>query len=176
MYSYIDWQDEQWELPERYTITDVSSGNKTTADIAGAHGEEINEGTPQSAYNFGHMDTGIHDVHLAFLTFLQERLRIDRETKEHFDEHDAEFSAETGEVTLTNTSNFPFNNSTATVALTTVRNTLNYDLEVVVESFSGGLPGTITVTDKQLNGFKIAFEGSAKSVTVKYKVRGGMYA
>lgn len=34
----------------------------------------------------------------------------------------------------------------------------------------------VIVYDKQLNGFKLKFEGSAKTVKVKYKVRGGMYA
>ena len=38
-----------------------------------------------------------------------------------------------------------------------------------------GEVGNVIVTDKQLNGFKIAFTGSAKNVTIKYYVQGGMY-
>ena len=89
---------------------------------------------------------------------------------------DAEFTSETGTVTLTNSNKvfFAFNNSGTTVALKTVRKTMNYDLEVV--EVAGGQVGDVIVYDKQLNGFKLKFEGSAKTVKVKYKVRGGMYA
>jgi hypothetical protein len=34
--------------------------------------------------------------------------------------------------------------------------------------------GDITVFDKQLNGFKIAFDGSATNVTLKLRIKGGM--
>ena len=71
---------------------------------------------------------------------------------------------------------FAFNNSGTTVALKTVRKTMNYDLDVEVVEVAGGQVGDVIVYDKQLNGFKLKFEGSAKTVKVKYKVRGGMYA
>ena len=63
-----------------------------------------------------------------------------------------------------------------TVALKTVRKTMNYDLDIEVVEVAVGQVGDVIVYDKQLNGFKLKFEGSAKSVKVKYKVRGGMYA
>ena len=53
---------------------------------------------------------------------------------------------------------------------------MNYDITIEVTSFSGGQLGEVEIYDKQLNGFKLKFTGSAKSVTVKYKVRGGMCA
>jgi len=37
-----------------------------------------------------------------------------------------------------------------------------------------GNPGEIVVSDKLVNGFKIAHTGSAPSVTIKYTVIGGV--
>ena len=86
----------------------------------------------------------------------------------------AVFSTETGTTVLTNTKEYPFNDSKKTVAITQTRQTLFYDVETVVVSYSGGLPGNIIVSDKQLNGFKLEFDGSAKSVTIAYKIKEGM--
>ena len=83
-------------------------------------------------------------------------------------------STENGTVTLTNSKDYPFNNSRTTVAITTTRENLYYDVEAEVTAYSGGLPGNIVISDKQLNGFKIEFDGSAKSVTVAYKIKEGM--
>lgn len=88
------------------------------------------------------------------------------------------FSAQpfTAELISSNKVFFAFNNSGTTVALKTVRKTMNYDLDIEVVEVAGGQVGDVIVYDKQLNGFKLKFEGSAKTVKVKYKVRGGMYA
>lgn len=83
-------------------------------------------------------------------------------------------STENGTVTLTNSKEYPFNNSRTTVAITATRENLYYDVETEVTAYSGGLPGNIVISDKQLNGFKIEFDGSASSVTVAYKIKEGM--
>lgn len=83
-------------------------------------------------------------------------------------------STENGTVTLTNSKEYPFNNSRVTVAITATRENLYYDVETEVTAYSGGLPGNIVISDKQLNGFKIEFDGSASSVTVAYKIKEGM--
>lgn len=83
-------------------------------------------------------------------------------------------STETGSVTLTNSKSYPFNDSQTTVAIANTRDNLFYDVETTVTAYSGGLPGDIIVSDKQLNGFKLAFDGSAKSVAVAYKIKEGM--
>ena len=69
---------------------------------------------------------------------------------------------------------YPFNNSDKTINLTKTRKTTNYLVEARVTGFSGGLPGELSVSDKALNGFKLGFDGSATSVTVKYIVKGGI--
>ena len=83
-------------------------------------------------------------------------------------------ATETGTITLTNAKAYPFNNSKVTVAITNTRQNLFYDVETEVTAYSGGLPGDIIVSDKQLNGFKLEFDGSAKSVTIAYKIKEGM--
>ena len=175
MYIPTVWQDEVVEYPYRYTETVNGDG---TVDHTPAPGEELLEGTPQSATNFNHAENGIHDAHIAAAIFIQYSRHKADEVDGRLDEHDEEFSAEVGTVTLTNTNSgfFAFNNSGSTVALTKTRKTMNYDITIEVTSFSGGQLGEVEIYDKQLNGFKLKFTGSAKSVTVKYKVRGGMCA
>ena len=83
-----------------------------------------------------------------------------------------EHSPEEKSVTLNNTAAYPFNNSETTVAIST-RKTGNYTVETEVTDSDGNV-GEIVVSAKQYNGFKIAFTGSAKSVTLKIKIRGGI--
>lgn len=175
MYGMTLWKDEVVQYPYRYTETQNSDG---TVEHNPSPGTVIQEGTPQSATNFNHMENGIHDAHVAEAIFMQYKMHEQEEVERRLGEHDAEFSAETGTVTLTNTNTvfFAFNNSGSTVALKTVRKTMNYDLDIEITEVAGGQVGDVIVYDKQLNGFKLRFEGSAKSVKVKYKVRGGMCA
>lgn len=175
MYDPIRWLDEVVEFPNRYKETTNSDG---TITHTASPGEQLQEGTPQSAKNFNHIENGIADAQLAKSIFLQYWLQRRADVDEHLRQHDEEFSAEVGEVTLKNTNavSFAFNNSGSTVALKKPRKTMNYDLDYEVTKAEGGLCAGVVIYDKQLNGFKLRFEGSAKSVTLKYKVRGGMYA
>lgn len=79
---------------------------------------------------------------------------------------------EVGTITLTNTQKFPFNNSQQSVAL--VRTQANGDYVVTAEvTAASGNVGEIEITDKLINGFKIAYTGSSPSVTIRYVVIGG---
>ncbi|MBQ7436103.1 MAG: hypothetical protein IJV30_02110 [Oscillospiraceae bacterium] len=78
-----------------------------------------------------------------------------------------------GTVTLTNSENFPFNNSQVTVPISVERNNQNYIVDYEVTAAVGNV-GDIIVSAKLVNGFKIEFTGSASSVTIKYQVLGGM--
>ena len=152
MYKTTDWQDH---------VVDQGTG------------EVIQQGTPQSATNFNNQETGIQDTHTAFQVFLQHFIQFDRWIRQKVADFAAEFLNEVKAVTLTNSKGFPFNNSIQTISLTTARKTLNYDVSWEVTSANGNV-GDIAVTDKQLNGFKIAFDGSATSVTLKLRIKGGM--
>ena len=83
------------------------------------------------------------------------------------------WTVEHGTVTLTNTQRFPFNNSRKTVALASKRDSEDYTVLTEIVSFTG-CAGEIEVSDRLTNGFKLAFTGGAKTVTVAYTVFGGM--
>ena len=76
------------------------------------------------------------------------------------------------EVNLTNSNDFYFNNSAKTVALSAMRSTTDYRVDTEIQGNTINV-GDIVVYDKQMNGFKIAYTGSAASVTVKCYVSGG---
>ena len=64
--------------------------------------------------------------------------------------------------------------STKTLALGNANVRNNKDYTVIVEAEAeDGFVGDIVVTDKMLNGFKLAYTGSASSVNVKCYVQGG---
>jgi hypothetical protein len=82
-------------------------------------------------------------------------------------------TGETGRVTLTNTLEYPFNNSVRTVSLAERRDTEDYTVDVDTGTARG--VGNVIIFDKLVNGFKIAFTGGAASVAVNYTVRGGIH-
>ena len=95
MYIPTVWQDEVVEYPYRYTETVNDDG---TVEHTPAPGEELQEGTPQSATNFNHAENGIHDAHIAAAIFIQYSRHKADEVDGRLDEHDEEFSAEVGTV------------------------------------------------------------------------------
>lgn len=80
---------------------------------------------------------------------------------------------EKGSAVLTNSQAYPFNDSIKTVALAEERNTLDYEVRIVTVKETGGFAGEIKVTDKQVNGFKVAYTGGAEEVELTYIVTGG---
>lgn len=81
-------------------------------------------------------------------------------------------TVQTGSITLTNSLEFPFNNSYHTIALTNVQSNTDYIVLTEIEDFTGNV-GEVAVVDKMTNGFALEFSGSASSVTVNYVVIGG---
>ena len=76
---------------------------------------------------------------------------------------------ETGILTLRNTRRYPFNNSAVLVPLKTER--LDTSFRVAVELLrSDGDAGDIRVTGRAVNGFEIAYTGSAAWAEVQYWV------
>lgn len=157
-YTKTLWVDEVDEYEGRFRETDLGGGVVEHEII---RGEVYTEGTPQDASHFNHMEEGIYDAH-------EELVNQDGRVTNL----ESYVNPETGVVTLTNTEEFPFNNSAVSVPLTDERDNLNYVVEIIkVEPV--GNPGEIEVSDRQVNGFKLAFTGSASSVKVTYAVIGG---
>lgn len=140
-------------------------------------GAVIQQGTLLDQSHFNKIEEGVSDAHIALNLLLEGYLHL-RRTQEHNDaEVFAEILGETHTVTLTNIKSYPFNSTISTpttVALTKNRRNLYYSVEATVTAVSGGLAGDIHITNKALNGFKVSFDGSAKSVTVELRIKGGM--
>lgn len=163
MYVPTDWKDEVVEHPYRYRETANSDGS---IEHVPDPGETLQDGTPQSAKNFNHMEQGIFEAH----QICAENTRMLHSTGQKL----SGIVGETLQVTLSNSQVYPFNNSLKTVKLEIPRNTKDYTIMPEIVSVSGGAVGDIEFSDKLLNGFKVAFTGSAKTVVLNLYVRGGM--
>lgn len=164
-YPYTDWKDHVVEFPKRITLTANGDGTYT---IEPSPGEIVQQGTPMSATNFNNMEDGIFDIHTAAKLLLNGL----RQDEDRIASLETATIQETGTVTLTNSSKFPFNNSKKTVALANRRDNLNYMVVIVGVTGAGNI-GDIEVSERLVNGFKIEHNGSAKSVAVTYAVIGG---
>ena len=164
-YIPVGWKDRRVQRPRTYTEVMNSDGSRTDTP---APGEVQEPGTQQSATNFNHMDDGIFDASIAEALLLN----FVRQSEWRIADLEKATVQETGTVTLTNSQEFPFNNSQVSVALTNRRDNLNY-VVVIVSATGNGNVGEIEVSDRLVNGFKIAHTGSATSVAVTYAVIGG---
>ena len=135
----------------------------------------MQQGVPQDANHFNNIEEALsaHEIALGLHSnALMQHMDEIKKNAALAEVVDKLHTVETGTVTLTNSAKYPFNNSQQTVALAAQRNTPAYVVITEVKSFVGNV-GEIVVTDILANGFKIAFTGSAKSVTVEYKILGG---
>lgn len=174
MYNMRNWIDRVTQFVNRFKETDNSDGSITHERV---DGEVLKPGTAQSAANFNNMEGGIFENSL----LLAEATRV-------LKEHGRDIEAMTGEmhiIYLYNTQQYPGNNSKKTIALKQVRNNTDYTVNirvasavmpngVAIDGDPAGTAGNIIVTDKLLNGFKIAYTGNAKEVTLEVEVQGGM--
>ena len=169
MYKQTKWQARVTEYENRYREVQNPDGTVTHEPV---EGEIIQVGTPQNPTNLNNIEVGIQDAHLAeqILAWYYRHKML------HYDVMDEETAGELHEVTLTNNQKFPFNatvDNPVSVALTTVRRNLFYSVEAEVLEHTG-LVGEIQISNKALNGFKVAYTGSASSVKLALRIKGGM--
>jgi hypothetical protein len=74
-------------------------------------------------------------------------------------------------VTLKNSKDWPFNDSVQTVALEKFWDNRDYTVQTEVVSADGDV-GDMIISGKAINGFKIAFTGSARQAVIRYQVMG----
>lgn len=164
MYEPKIWQDHVTEYEDRYIERKNEDGSISHVSV---EGEIIQQGTPQNAENFNHIEDGISNAgELAALLAV---------TAIHQQQVVKDLAGERITVDLTNTQEYPFNDSIETVSLSQERSQTDYIVTTEIVEYSGGFPGEIVISAKLQNGFKVAFTGSAKSVTVKLYVQGGFY-
>lgn len=173
MYNQTQWQDRVTQYEDRYRETQNPDGTYTHTPV---EGEIIQVGTPQNQTNFNNIENGIQDATLAGNILAWLNLHQQRRNDKHETMVDAEILGELHTITLTNNATLPFNSTVdtpTTVALTKTRKNLFYSVEAEVTEHNG-LVGDVIISNKALNGFKIAYTGSGKSVTLAVRIKGGM--
>ena len=165
MYQETLWMDYVTEFENRYREQNNGDGTITHTPV---EGEVVQQGTPQSAKNFNHMEFGISgnetiaDLLVAAAIHTRQQL--------------ADLAGDVIEVSLDNSEQYPFNDSQETVSLPVKRNNLNYTVQAEITSVTGGFVNEISITEKLDNGFKVEFKGSARNVKLKLYVKGGFYS
>lgn len=161
-YQILVWKDHAVTPGNTYNITENDDGTITLTPA----GKVVQQGTNMSAVNFNNMEMGIFAANVTAAEAMQ-LIRLVKDKTEALE-------GIIVEETLTNSKKYPFNDSLKTIALgnENVRNNKDYTVIVETEA-TGGFVGEINITDKLLNGFKISYTGSAKSVKVKCYVQGG---
>lgn len=155
MYNWQRWLDHVTRPSNVFKVVDNKDGTWTITPA----GTVMQQGTPQDQTHFNNMEAGILDAHTAISLLT------------NFARQNA-WEIERGTIKLTNTLKFPFNNSQKTIALKTVRDITDYAVIVDVTGFVGNV-GDIEITDKLINGFKLAYNGGASEATIDYVVIGG---
>lgn len=162
-YKRTYWQDHVTQYSDRYNEVQNPDGTITHTPVEGTI---IQQGTPQNAQNFNNLEEGIFAANLLAI----EAARMAQVNTRGLDA----VKGEVIPVTLTNSSPYPFNNSVQTISLTKKKTSTDYYVDVELISATGGSVGNFRVTDKLLNGFKLAFDGGATSVSVICRVKGGV--
>lgn len=162
MYAPTSWKDHAVDPANTYRIVENADGTITLIPA----GKVVQQGTNMNAVNFNNMESGIFAANLTGLEAMQViRLFGDKATA---------LEGVILEAELTNNQKYPFNNSVKTLAFDSANIRNNKDYTVIVEAEAeGGFVGDIIISDKMLNGFKIAYTGSARKVAVKCYVQGG---
>ena len=75
---------------------------------------------------------------------------------------------------MKNTLKFPATNAEATIPLPQMVNNTEYQVEAEIVEADGPVEH-VEVYGKALNAFKASYLGSAKNVTIKFHVKGGLY-
>lgn len=183
MYHRTHWldhvTDQTGTIIQQGTLQDQLHFNNMEVGIADANiaAQILAEGYLQLRRKV-ERDKGVFtDANIAAQMLTEGYLHLRRKVEHDSAEIFAEILGETHTVVLTNSKAFPFNStvsSPVTVALNQNRRNLFYSVEATAITVSGGLLGDVHITGKALNGFKVSFDGSAKSVTLELKIKGGM--
>lgn len=176
MYGKTEWIDHAVTPERTFTMKDNQDGTITLTP----YGTVVQQGTNMNAANFNNIEHGVEDAHIAQAILAFGNLQENRVQNERITSSESNFANEvTGEtktVTLRNTAAFPFNSTMdipVTVDLSKTRKTKFYTVDYEITDHTGEV-GDIYITDKALNGFKVAFDGCGSSVTVTLRIKGGM--
>lgn len=163
MYIPVFWEDRVVEFPRRYSAVSLGNG---LYECLPAPGEIITKGTQQSKRNFGNMDFGVLENAL-MAAFMAMNLRLLQNSVD-------DIQGQVLTVTLNNTRKFPDTNAEKTVTLPKTVNNIDYGVTAEIVEADGPVE-CVEVYGKALNAFKVNYSGSARNVTLKLHVTGGLY-
>ena len=126
----------------------------------------LERGTQQSATHFGNMDFGVMENAL-MAAFMAMNLRLIQNSVD-------DIQGQVLNVELNNTRKFPATNAEKTVTLPKTVNNVDYGVTAEIIEADGPVE-CVEVYGKALNAFKVNYSGSARNVTLKLHVTGGLY-
>ena len=165
MYDWTQWLDHVTSPSNVFRIEDIGGGLYQIT-LAGT---VMQQGTPQDQTHFNNLETGVVDAHTAAALLLNFARQIGWSNDDILSWLGKVNTVYAGTTTLTNSQDFPFNDSKDSVSIGATLDNTNYEVQTKVTAFSGCV-GEIEVSDKLVNGFKLAFTGSAASVTIAWVV------
>lgn len=164
MYTPVNWKDHIVQFMRRFSMESGESAGLVY--LTPAPGEIEQQGTAQSATNFGQMDMGILEqammANMLFSITNQHSGMLENLSGQQFD------------VTLENTLAFPATNAIKTVALSQYLNNTDYQIHYKILECSGGYVESVDFYDLAYNAFKVKYTGSATSVKLRLYVTGGL--
>jgi len=158
-YARTYWLDQVSDHPTHYEIFLIGIDEY---EVNPKYGTITIPGTPMDASHFNLLEAGVFEAQEMILLLSDALSKLERDSQE-----------EIFTVSLTNTKEYPFNDSTANVLLDIARSNLNYHIWWEVSTITGGFLGDVNITSKALTGFTIAFDGDATAVTLSVHVEGG---
>ena len=124
--------------------------------------EGVQEGTDMNAANFNNIEIGVMESDaLAAMNAAYRRYEADAA-------NDAEVVAISDTLTTSGSA------KAIDIPTGKTRNRTTYNVAAEINAVSGGTVGDLIIDTKQANGFKAKYTGTATSVTVRFKVSGGM--
>ena len=124
--------------------------------------EGVQEGTDMNAANFNNIEIGVMESDaLAAMNAAYRRYEADAA-------NDAEVVAISDTLTTSGSA------KALDIPTGKTRNRTTYNVAAEINAVSGGTVGDLIIDTKQANGFKAKYTGTATSVTVRFKVSGGM--
>lgn len=163
MFDFVKFEDRRTSKSNTYNVVQNTDGTITLIPVTG---DIIAAGTPLISATFDPIEHGVNEAIVMADILTVQMLQAQRELANTY--------AEVGSVKVSTSEDFPFNTASATVALKTARNTLDYIVIPYCDETTQGR--AIRVKDRQLNGFKIGVEDCPKKgIEIKYFILGGMY-
>lgn len=176
-YDWTEWLDHVTDPSNVFRLESLG-GDLYRITLAGT---VMQQGTPQDQTRFNNVESGIVDAHGAASLLLNFARQIGWDKDDVLAWIGKVNIVYYGTTELTNSEEFPFNNSLASVSIGATLDNAYYEVQTkVVEAYEGMNDiketaafwnvGEIEVSDKLTNGFKLSYAGSAAKVKVAWAV------